>query len=555
MKNRNNINNDKSHYKNARRFEKRKNNKLLLSTLGLLACVGALTISSKSQAHAFMDKPKARQSICQEQGGFWWPIDGSNIPNLACRAAFLDSGYVQFIQEHEISVNVADYHNQQAIEAAVPDGTLCGAGSAEKSGVSLASPYWQKTDVMPNGDNNTQVRFNAQTPHNPSFWRIYLSKASFNASTDVLRWQDLELVQEHGNIDFTKSSDGNRYYNMAVHIPADRIGDALLYSHWQRIDVVGEGFYNCSDITIVRDDVEPDQWQAIAYFVKQGQNANVGDSPWARLFNADGQELINQQFMVDSNNAASWQADFAKQLNEDFNQHIKIGVKNLSNASSSDEIIFDSENVLSNHVWVTNQDYSFTLSVITQSENTAPIVHDIDDILLDENSQASVHVHAFDDQNDPLTYVWSVPAPLSFSGENADITIIAADVDSEQTRQVSVAVSDGKLTTTQSFLVTVNNLTDLPTAPAWSPTQAYATGEKVSYQQKTYQAKWWNKNQQPTAGDAWEEISLDNDGVPFWSRESSYSGGSKVSHKGSYYQAQWWTKGEEPGASDVWQKL
>ncbi len=555
MKNRNNINNDSSRLKNTRRFQKKRNNKSLISALGLLACAGVLTVSSKSQAHAFMDNPKARQSICQAQGGFWWPVDGSNIPNLACRAAFLDSGYVQFIQEHEISVNVADYHNQQAIAAAIPDGTLCSAGSAEKSGVNLASPYWQKTEVMPNGDNNIQVRFNAQTPHNPSFWRVYLSKPSFNASTDVLRWQDLELVQEHGNIDFTKSSDGNRYYNMEVHIPADRVGDALLYSHWQRVDVVGEGFYNCSDITIVRDDVEPDEWQAIAYFIKQGQNANVGDSPWARLFNADGQELINQQFMVNSDNAASWQADFAQQLNEDFNQHIKIGVKNLNNASSSDEIIFDSENVLSNQVWVTNQDYSFTLSVITQSENTAPIVHAIDDISLDENSQTPVHVHAFDDQNDLLTYTWSVPEPLTFSGKNADITIAVAEVDSEQTRQVSVAVSDGKLTTTKSLTVTINNLTDLPTAPPWSSTQAYATGDKVSYQQKTYQAKWWNKNQQPAAGDAWEEVSLDNDGVALWNTETSYSGGSKVSHQGSYYQAKWWTKGEEPGASDVWTKL
>jgi predicted carbohydrate-binding protein with CBM5 and CBM33 domain/chitodextrinase len=546
--------NDKSPYKNARRFEKKKSNKILPTALGLLACAGMLTVSSKSQAHAFMDNPKARQSICQAQGGFWWPADGSNIPNLACRAAFLDSGYVQFIQEHEISVNVADYHNQQAIEAAIPDGTLCAAGSAEKHGVNLASPYWQKTEVMPNGDNNIQVRFNAQTPHNPSFWRIYLSKPSFNASTDILRWQDLELVQEHGNIDFTKSSDGNRYYNMDVHIPADRVGDALLYSHWQRVDVVGEGFYNCSDITIVRDDVEPDEWQAIAYFIKQGQNANVGDSPWARLFNADGQELINQQFLVNGNNAETWQEDFAAQLNESYNQHIKIGVKNLSNSSSNDDIIFDRENILSNQVWVTNSDYSFTLSVIAQTENTAPIVHDITDFSLDEQSETSVHVHAFDDQNDPLTFDWTVPAPLTFSGENADITITAADVDSEQTRQVSVAVSDGKLTTTQSFNVTVNNLTDLPNIPKWLSSQAYSTGDKVSYQNKTYQAKWWNKNQQPSSSNAWNEVVLDNDDGPLWNIETSYPGGSNVTHNNNLYQSKWWTKGNEPHLSEVWEK-
>jgi len=548
-------NNTKYSNRYTQRFEKRRNTRVLISAVGLLACAGVLTVSSNIQAHAFMDNPKARQSICQAQGGFWWPADGSSIPNLACRAAFIDSGYVQFIQEHEISVNVADYHNQQAIEAAIPDGTLCGAGSAEKSGVNLASPYWQKTEVMPNGDNNIQVRFNAQTPHNPSFWRIYLSKPSFNASTDVLRWQNLELVQEHGNIDFTKSADGNRYYTMDVHIPAERVGDALLYSHWQRVDVVGEGFYNCSDITIVRDDVEPDEWQAIVYFVKQGQNANAGDSSWARLFNANGQELINQQFTVEIDNAATWQAEFAQQLNENYNQHIKIGVKNLSNSSSTDEIIFDSENILSNQVWVTNKDYSFTLSVIPESKNTAPIVHDIPDTSIDENSQINVHIHAFDDQNDSLTFDWTVPAPLTFSGENADITLTSGDVDSEKTYLVSVAVSDGKLTTTKSFNVTVNNLTDLPNTPTWSSIKSYSTGDKVSYQNKIYQAKWWNKNQQPGAGDSWEEISQDNDGIPLWNVNTSYSGGIKTTHNNGLYKARWWTKGDEPSVSDVWEKL
>jgi predicted carbohydrate-binding protein with CBM5 and CBM33 domain len=42
----------------------------------------------------------------------------------------------------------------------------------------------------------------------------------------------------------------------------------LLYSRWQRDDVVGEGFYNCSDINIVRDDIDPGQWQPLGYFIK-----------------------------------------------------------------------------------------------------------------------------------------------------------------------------------------------------------------------------------------------------------------------------------------------
>ena len=76
--------------------------------------------SINSQAHGFMETPKARQAICQAQGGYWWPDDGSAIPNLACRAAFLESGYVQFIQEHEIAINVVDYNNQAAMEIPIP---------------------------------------------------------------------------------------------------------------------------------------------------------------------------------------------------------------------------------------------------------------------------------------------------------------------------------------------------------------------------------------------------------------------------------------------------
>jgi len=521
---------------------------LMLSSVSL-SIVVAMYLPNKGYAHAFMENPKARQSICEAQGGYWWPTDGSNIPNLACRAAFLESGYVQFVQEHEISVNVADYYNQQAVEAAVTDGRLCSAGSYEKRGINLASEHWQKTKVMPNEQSKIQIRFNAKTPHNPSFWKIYLSKPSFDASTDVLRWQDLELVQEHGDIDFIKSPDGNRYYDMEVSIPANRSGDALLYSRWQRNDVVGEGFYNCSDITIVRDDVDPQQWQSIGYFINQGQVANVGDSVWLRLFSDTGQELISQSLEITANNSDRWQVDFATLLNQQYDQQIKVGIKDQAN-----NIHFDENNLLSNKVWVTDENYSFALTIVTQSTNTAPVVAEIADLSLDENSQTSVHVHAFDDQNDPLTFNWQVSAPLTLTGEGADIVLHAADVDSNQSLIVSVDVSDGKLTTSRSFNVTIKNSGDVPDFPAWNANTAYSAGDKVSHQNKNYQAKWWNKNQQPNTSNVWLEIEPDNGDLPQWNIETAYQGDSEVMHKGDKYKAKWWTRGDEPGKTEVWLK-
>ncbi len=521
-------------------------NTSLTMAVALSALVTVL-LPVTAHAHAYMEKPKARQAICQAQGGYWWPADGSAIPNRACRAAFLESGYVQFVQEHEISVNVADYLNQAAVEAAVPDGALCSAGDDEKRGLNLASEYWQKTKVTPDEQGNIQVRFNAKTPHNPSYWQIYLSKTTFNASTDVLRWQDLELVQEYGNIDFITGVDGNRYYEMAVHIPADRSGDALLYSRWQRNDVVGEGFYNCSDITIERDDNTPDKWQLLEYFVKPGDIANVGDLVWFRLFNAQGQELINQQFDVTEDNVTHWQTSIAEHLNSNFGQLIQIGVK-----GSTGNIVFDDTDIFANQVWSLSADNSFALSIIPQTDNSAPVVQAISDQIFNENSQFNIDVDASDPQNDVLSFSWQVPSPLSFLGQGANITLIAGEVDSDTDVTVTVAVSDGKLTTSESFTVTIVNTADVS---PWLATQAYSKGEQVTYQGKIYQAKWWNKNETPSTSNAWYLVEPDDGNAPLWNNQAEYQGGDKVSHYDVLYQAKWWSQGEEPGVFDVWKKL
>ena len=517
---------------------------LLSAALGLAA-----TMSSPSvNAHGYLDSPKARQAFCEAQGGYWWPQDGSNIPNLACRAAFLESGHVQFIQEHEFSVNTADFLNQAAVEANIPDGTLCSAGSSQKRGMNLPSPDWQKTVVTPNANGEIKVRFRATTPHNPSFWQFYLSKPSFNSATDALKWQDLELVQSYGNVDFVKDPDDKRYYEMMVAIPADRQGEALLYTRWQRDDVVGEGFYNCSDIIIEQDSITPIEWFALGFFVRQGQQANVGDTVWLRLFDETGQELINEQLAITANNQANWQAQLAESLNLNFIQYLQVGVQ------SADGIVFDATNLASNQVFAANKDYSFALSVQAAPDNTAPVVNDIADVSLDETSSLNVHVHAFDDDNDPITFVYDVPAPLTFSADGMNLTLAAGEVDTSTTVSVGVTVSDGQLSTSKRFNVTINDTTVVdPTDPEWQANKAYSAGDVVVYNAQKYRAKWWVKGEKPDASSAWELLSPTSDDQ--WNATKSYPGGSEVSHLGMQYQAKWWTQGEEPGKASVWQAL
>ncbi len=69
---------------------------------------------------------------------------------------------------------------------------------------------------------------------------------------------------------------------------------------------------------------------------------------------------------------------------------------------------------------------------------------------------------------------------------------------------MSVAVSDGELTTTQSFSVTVTN-GDITTPPTgdWDTSVAYVGGDVVTYNGVEYKAKWWTQGNEPGSTDVW----------------------------------------------------
>ncbi|MFO6425192.1 glycosyl hydrolase family 18 protein [Motilimonas sp. KMU-193] len=132
----------------------------------------------------------------------------------------------------------------------------------------------------------------------------------------------------------------------------------------------------------------------------------------------------------------------------------------------------------------------------------------------------------------------------------------------------------------------------------WNASSVYLSGDIVTYQGKTYKAKWWTQGTEPgsTQWGPWEAL----DGVvtptvepteeptPFptaepplptaeptveptveptleptaeptivpsqapqdaWIATSIYLSGDKVSHNGTTYEAKWWTQGEEPGVA------
>lgn len=324
----------------------------------LILTAGTLT-THFAQAHGYMQSPKARQQFCVDDGGYWWPDDGSGMPNLACRAAFLETGTKQLVQNNEFSENVVDYNNLSSVKLAIPNGQLCAGGDIDKTGMDIPSMFWQRSDLTPDSGGQVTIIFDAHTPHNPSFWEFYLSDDTFDAANEVLSWEKLELIARIGNV-AVSDVNGKKVYQITFPFPQDRAGPATLYTRWQREDEAGEGFYNCSDINIVNGSL-PLEWAALEQYIVNGLTAKDGDEVWFRLFSVQGDELIFEKMPIDSTNLQTelWARQLAEAVTLTHADIVQIGVK------STNGIIDYSNDIALNKVWTKQSGLTFTLDVKT----------------------------------------------------------------------------------------------------------------------------------------------------------------------------------------------
>ncbi|USD43794.1 lytic polysaccharide monooxygenase [Vibrio sp. SCSIO 43135] len=332
--------------------------KIITMAMGSLAALSSINV----QAHGWVEFPSARQNTCYLDGGFW----DNTIPNAACQAAFDESGAYPFVQRNEVAANVPNYRDMAHVRAIVRDGELCSASDAAKSGLNVPSPHWQKTNISLDANNQIDLVFNATAPHNPSYWQFYLSKPSYDPSV-ALTWDDLELVDTSGNV----AVGEDKRYRIKVTLPADRSGDAILYTRWQREDAAGEGFYNCSDIsfsgtgtdpTDPTDPTEPvDNLQSLGYFVAQGFGpVESGDTVRFRTFDASGAELTDIQLAISANNTSTWAAELAGRFNDAQQGSWFVGFWH----AEMNHYMFDTNNVYANKVLAPDTSYSYQVSLI-----------------------------------------------------------------------------------------------------------------------------------------------------------------------------------------------
>nr|WP_238930452.1 lytic polysaccharide monooxygenase [Vibrio sp. S9_S30] len=336
-----------------------------------MAGLSQVLLPNLANAHGWVEYPSARQNTCYMDGGFWVEA----IPNQACQAAFDVSGAFPFVQRSEISANVSKYEDIENVKAVVKDGSLCSAGANSKVGLDVTSPHWQKTSLQLNENNEFELVFYAKTPHDPSYWEVYLSNASYTGDAP-LTWADLDMLVKSDKVVLGE----DRRYRLTVKIPEGRTGDAILYTRWQRKDPGGEGFYNCSDISLSGGGASPEPASVdptpstknlteLGYFVSSDfEPVDVGDTVRLRTFSPDGQEVSDIQLPITANNQSNWMGLIATQFNDQNKGQWFIGIWH----TDMNHYMYDSSNVLANKVHATNSELSYQLSLIKATDPTPP---------------------------------------------------------------------------------------------------------------------------------------------------------------------------------------
>lgn len=198
--------------------------------LFLVFAIGLLPVMA--HGHGSMQDPISRvYSIYLE--------NPENPVSDAGKAAVAVNGTQPFYDWHEVSRNIPDYNWQ----AAVPDGQLASGGRTKYAGLDLVRSDWPATAVEPGP---YHFVYHAHVPHDPSFFRAYITRADWDPNTP-LAWDDLVMLPGTDNV----VGSGN-YYTWDTVLP-EREGRHVIYVIWQRIDPVGEVFFSVSDVVFGED--------------------------------------------------------------------------------------------------------------------------------------------------------------------------------------------------------------------------------------------------------------------------------------------------------------
>ncbi|OEF07511.1 chitin-binding protein [Vibrio genomosp. F10 str. 9ZB36] len=463
----------------------------------LKLAVGMAILSSAPSlvsAHGWSEFPNARQNICYEQGGIW----SGTPPNEACAQAKDISGTYPFVQRNEYAKNIPDFNSFSAVKAAIPDGTLCYANDAQKRGMGASHTGWKRTELK---TGTFEYVFNATAPHNPSFWEFYLTKPNADLSKQLV-WGDLDLIQTEGNVPVNAGK-----YRINVTIPSERSGDAILFVRWQRDDAVGEGFYNCSDITIVGGDTpppeptpKPDLIRGELFVATEFGTPKAGDTVKYEIINQYGEVARSFDLLVDDSNTNDWARLLASEING-WHKEFKDGAVFIGDWHEEMQHYMYFQNDPSRNFFNSKDGSESGLLTLFKGDDGSvePLEGDIYELVTSDNvvnagdkvvivtGEAAIVTQTqgstVDIQNNGTS---SIIIDTKAITANDILSFAASAIDSErvETFTFEVIVDDGGVTPEPE---------PEPEPGTWDSSTTYLGGDVVIYAGQAWKAQWWSR--------------------------------------------------------------
>ncbi|MEU8333245.1 lytic polysaccharide monooxygenase [Micromonospora sp. NPDC048839] len=211
------------------------------STLLLTTALNTMRAEPAS-AHGSVVNPASRSYSCWQRWGAEFQNPRMATEDPMCWQAWQADPQAMWNWNGQFREGVGGNH-----QAAVPNGQLCSGGRTQNGRYNALDTIgaWKTTSVS----NNFQLRFFDGASHGADYIRVYVTKQGFDALTEPLGWDDLELAGQIGN---TPASQWNPDTGgVSIQIPVNasgRTGRHIVYTVWQASHF-DQSYYLCSDVT------------------------------------------------------------------------------------------------------------------------------------------------------------------------------------------------------------------------------------------------------------------------------------------------------------------
>lgn len=301
-------------------------------------------------AHGSMEIPISRIYNCYKEGP-------ENVTSDACKAFVAMSGKQPLYDWDMVNqFNANDNH-----QAVVPDGTLCAGGRDKYAGLNMTRTDWYTTTINPDASGKFNFVFRATVPHAVKYFRLYLTKDSYDFS-QPLKWSDLDPAF----CEMTTVVLENGRYNFNCAVPK-KTGRRILYMVWQRSDSA-EAFYSCSDIIL--NNTGPVQWKPLSNLTATSSVKQNTKVVFWLMKNCSEVESHTVQITAGQTDATQWPYQLALQVNAN-SSVVHIGQLNTQTGE-----VIPVQSATENKVYIKDTDtaaYFYILDFLPATATTAHV--------------------------------------------------------------------------------------------------------------------------------------------------------------------------------------